>query len=659
MHSRDDLPHRIRRFETFIPAADGTRLAARIWLPDDAERSPVPAVLEYIPYRFRDWTAERDAPRMTYYAGHGYAAVRVDMRGSGDSEGVLTDEYLPLEQEDGCDVIAWLAAQPWCTGAVGMVGKSWGGFNALQIAARRPPALKAIVTVCSTDDRYADDVHYMGGCVLASDMLGWAATMLAFNARPPDPRTHGERWRSLWRERFEGSPPFVEEWLRHQRRDAYWQQGSVCEDFAAIECAVLAVGGWSDPYHDAVLRLLAGLSCPRRGVIGPWAHLYPQHAVPGPAVGFLQEKVRFFDHWLKGEEKGAMDGPALVAYLQEPVAPATFHAVRPGRFVAEPAWPSPTIVDTTIIDREVERSIVGDQTHGVDAGVWCGYGGAEDQPPDQRHDDARSLCLDVAVAEPFAILGAPLVEVELSVDRPVALLAARLCDVAADGASLLVTRGVLNLTHRDSHEHPEPVPVGERLRVRLPLVTIGHEFQLGRTLRLALSPTYWPTAWPAPEPVTLTVHRVRLLLPVREPRAEDATIAFAEPEQGTPASVHGRGGAPASRRVTRDAASGVTTITYEPDWGGIRVLPDEDGLEIAERARDVFTIRDGDPLSARATSTWTIELRRGDWSIRIETDSEMTADHDAFHVVNEVRASESGRIVHEQRSQRSFRRDLV
>jgi uncharacterized protein len=223
---------------TWIPLADGCRLAARIWLPEDAETDPVPAILEYIPYRKTDGTAARDALIHPYFAGHGYAAVRVDLRGSGDSDGVLLDEYLPQEQEDALEVLAWLAEQPWCTGSIGMIGKSWGGFNSLQVAALRPPELKAIVTVCSTDDRYADDVHYLGGCVLGSKMLPWASTMLGLNALPPDPDVVGERWREVWLDRLERTPAFVEAWLTHQRRDAYWKQGSVCEDFSAITCAV-------------------------------------------------------------------------------------------------------------------------------------------------------------------------------------------------------------------------------------------------------------------------------------------------------------------------------------------------------------------------------------------------------------------------------------
>ena len=245
--------------------SDGTRLAARIWLPEDAEDDPVPAILEYLPYRKGDAFAKRDSYHHPYFAGHGYAGVRVDLRGSGDSDGILLDEYLPQEQDDGLEVIAWLAEQPWCSGTVGMIGISWGGFNGLQVAARRPPALKAVISMCASDDRYSDDVHYVGGCVLAVDMLQWAATMLTLCAQPPDPAAVGEGWRETWHERMERTPPYVEAWLGHQRRDDYWRQGSVCEDYAQIEAPVYAVGGWADGYSNAVPRLVAGLPGPRKG----------------------------------------------------------------------------------------------------------------------------------------------------------------------------------------------------------------------------------------------------------------------------------------------------------------------------------------------------------------------------------------------------------
>src|SRR5207302_40132 len=100
----------------------------------------------------------------------------------------------------------------------------------------------------------------------------------AFNARPPDPLIVGDAWRDIWMKRMQETPHFVETWLQHQRRDAFWRQGSVSEDFGRIQCAVYAIGGWEDGYTNAIPRLMTGLKVPRKGLIGPWAHAYPNAA---------------------------------------------------------------------------------------------------------------------------------------------------------------------------------------------------------------------------------------------------------------------------------------------------------------------------------------------------------------------------------------------
>src|SRR5680860_447009 len=301
--------------------SDGCRLAAKIWMPVDAEADPVPAVLEYIPYRKRDFKAVRDAEIHGFFASCGYAGVRVDLRGSGDSEGILRDEYLQQELDDGLEVLRWLAAQPWCTGEVGMFGLSWGGFNGLQIAALQPPELKAIVTVCSSDDRYVDDVHYMGGCLL-TDNLSWASTMFAYNSCPPDPEVVGERWRDMWLERLEGSGLWILNWLEHQRRDEYWLHGSACEDFSSIKCPVYAVSGWADGYSNTVFRLLENLEVPRKGLLGSWGHKYPHLGGPGPTIALPLPGNLW---WARVRRGAGTCGPRIPANLsgEPPGSPAT------------------------------------------------------------------------------------------------------------------------------------------------------------------------------------------------------------------------------------------------------------------------------------------------------------------------------------------------
>jgi putative CocE/NonD family hydrolase len=648
----------------WIPMSDGCRLAARIWLPEDAEEDPVPGILEYIPYRKNDATASRDARIHPYFAMHGYAAVRVDMRGSGDSDGILLGEYLQQEQDDALEVIAWIAQQPWCTGKVGMIGKSWGGFNGLQVAALRPPALAAIITVASTDDRYADDVHYIGGAVLASDMLPWATTMLAYNGRPPDPEAVGEGWRATWLDRLERTPPYAAEWLAHQRRDEFWRHGSVCEDFGAIECAVFAVGGWADGYTSAIPRMLEGLRCPRKGLVGPWAHLYPHDGVPGPAIGFMQEAVRWWDHWLKGADTGVMDEPMLRSWLQDAVPPRTEYHERPGRWVADPSWPSPNVeaAVTPLPGLDGPVRVSAPQTTGLDSGLWLAWGGAGDAPPDQRADDGRSVSFTgEPLAERVEILGFPEVELTLASDRPNALVAVRLCDVAPDGASTLVTRGILNLTHRESHAEPAPLEPGRRCTVKVPLKAVGYAFPPGHRIRVSVSQTYWPMAWPSPEAVTLTLHAGSVSLPVRRPSAADEQLRpFGPVEAGedVPVELLRAPGGRSSRSLGRDYVTGEAVLTAAPDFfPSVRFL--DTGLEYAEQHSDEFRIVEHDPLSAAVRCAWMIEIGRGDWRTRVEARSAMTSDRDSFLVTSSLEAYEGSVRVFARTWTSTIPRDLV
>jgi len=658
----------------WITLSDGCRLGARLWLPEAAAGGKVPAVLEYIPYRKRDGTRGRDDPMHGYFAEHGYAAVRVDMRGSGESDGHLADEYLKLEQDDALEVIAWIARQPWCSGAVGMQGKSWGGFNALQVAARRPPALKAIITTFSTDHRYADDIHYMGGCLL-NDNLWWGSIMLAYQSRPLDPLIVGDDWRERWLGRLEKLPFFPALWLEHQRYDAYWKHGSVCEDFAAIECPVLAIGGWTDAYTNAVPRLLEGLRVPRLGIIGPWGHLYPHDGVPGPAIGYLQEAVRWWDQWLKGEDTGIMKEPMLRAYVEDPVPPAGTRAFMPGRWVGERSWPSADIRPERLnlrADRSLGLeagaaavlSIRSPQSHGKAAGEWMGVGCPGEQPTDQRLDDGGALVFDGAVLErELEVLGAPVLRLKVSADAPVAQLAVRLSDVAPDGAVTRVSYQVLNLTHRASHEHPTALEPGRVYDVAVTLNACGHRFLPGHRVRLAIASAYWPIVWPAPYAATLAVRagESALELPVRHGNDQHA-VAFLPPAHGprTPITVVDPG--VVRRFSTQDHVSGETLYVTEGVGGvfGEGILRfDAVDVEIAHSLKRELTIRDHDPLSARYVLTQSYEMGREGWRTLVITRAQMHSDRSSFYLSGTLTARLNDEVVAERRWDVAIPRDLI
>ena len=428
---RQRFPHRIKEdSQVSIPLSDGTRLAGRVWRPEAADLHPVPAILEFVPYRQRDLTAVRDSIHHPYFAGTrvrgrpGRPARQRQLRGRAHRR-VPRAGAVRRRGGAGLDRRAALVRRAHRDDGdlLGRVQHPPG-----RRAASAEPA--AVVTACSTDDRYADDVHYMGGCLL-TDNLSWASTMFAYNSCPPDPDVVGERWREMWHERLRGSGLWLAEWLRHQRRDAYWQHGSICEDYADVACPVLAVSGWADGYTNSVFRLLAALDVPRKGLIGPWSHKYPHLGQPGPAVGFLQELVRWWDHWLRDVDNDVMAEPMLRIWMQESVPPSTAYEDRPGRWVGEPSWPSPHVVAAThplgrhqILPadaaggpgRELALTVQSPLSVGQFAGKWCSYNAPPDLPYDQREEDGGSLTFDgEPLTERMEILGAPVVHLELSV----------------------------------------------------------------------------------------------------------------------------------------------------------------------------------------------------------------------------------------------------
>ncbi|MBM7539973.1 CocE/NonD family hydrolase [Amphibacillus cookii] len=641
-----------KREHIFIPMSDGKKLAATIWLPTDAEDKPVPALLEYLPYRKNDFTAIRDSARHPYFAGHGYASIRVDIRGAGDSDDLLLDEYLKQEQDDALDILDWIVKQPWSTGKVGMFGKSWGGFNSLQVAARQHPALKTIITLCSTDDRYRDDVHYRGGNILASDMLWWASTMFAYNARPQDPEVVGDRWRDNWIDRIENTPPFVEEWLRHQRRDDYWKHGSICEDYTDVNIPVFAVGGWQDAYTDPIFRMLEHLP-QAKGLIGPWAHEYPEVATPEPAIGFLQEALRWWDYWLKDIDTGIMDEPKLTAWVQNSEKPEVSYDERPGRWIGEVQWPSPAVdlqksylIEQQLVSeqpRETAILVPSVQEHGFYAGTFCPFGQPGDLPADQRLENGKAITFtSKPLTETTDYLGEPIFHGRISVDQENAMIVVRLMDKAPSGESTLISWGMLNLNHYQSHEHPVALEPGKQYDMAVKLNALGQQIPVGHCLEVAIAPTYWTKAWPSPKPVNLTLYTgegTYIDMPVRKEHEADNQVAtFDAPET---AAIMEREILRTEERtydiIHQPIDSTWKVIDYSDE--GSRRLP-TNGLEYGSINKNTYTIRENDPLTAKAQCEWELTVGRGNWQTKLVTYSEMTADLDHFYLVNTITAYE-------------------
>jgi putative CocE/NonD family hydrolase len=644
--------------DCWIPMPDGVRLAAKLWLPDIASSQRVPTILEVIPYRKRDIYAPRDAMHHRYFAGHGYATMRLDIRGSGDSDGIQGVFAANDEAQDTLEALKWIAQQPWSDGQVAMFGISWGGFQGIQTAHRAPPELKAVVAQSYAPDRYRYSQVFRGGCVLLRS-IRWSSQVFGYKSRPPDPALVGDRWREMWMARLEHNTPQIVSALRHQSFDNYWRERGI--DHANIAVPFYAVSGWADgAYVGSVSESLRLLRSPAKGLIGPWGHRYAHLGLPGPAIGFLQESLRWFDHWLRGKDTGVMRDPQLVAWMARAAPAKSFYAESPGRWVAEAKWPSARIRPRRMFlnpggvlgaraARSDKATWKSPQTLGLASGElmpWFQHGPSPELPGDQRADDGQSLCFDSApLTADLEILGTPAVELVLAVDRPVAFVCVRVCDVAPDGASTRVTYNTFNLAQHEGAHKVARLEPGRAYKVGFPLIDTGYSFARGHRIRIAISTTYWPLVWPSPEPVTLTVTTGKsfVSLPVRPRSKLDAQVAFKRPESAPPVARTALVPGGRNRVVHYDLAKRETVVEVTDSSG--RHLYDEIDLIAEARSTERYRVIDDEPLSATAEVSWTWEFERGDWQIRTESRTHVSCTKRDFLIRASLEAYEGDRKV--------------
>lgn len=682
-----------------IPARDGIELSANLWLPvpvagDRAgagagATSRFPAILEMIPYGKDNWRRNADVARGTYLAQRGYALCRVDVRGTGSSGGVALDEYTATETEDGYDAVEWLAAQPWCDGAVGMWGISYGAFTSIQVAKLRPPHLRAIVPIQGTDDRYRSDVHYIGGCVAASELSQYAVSQVAMNAMPPDPSFRGEGWKAEWLARLEATPPWLIEWLRQQHDGPYWRQGSLAPEYDAIQAAVLNVGGWMDSYVDAAFRMQAACTAPSRTIVGNWVHGLPASATPGPNLDELHEMIRFFDRWLKGIPNGADEEPAVVWFEREYAEPEPFPTSLPGRWRAATAYPHSAVRarewafaggSLPLVGRLVETLTGANSGSGAPPGVdryrhrptvgtraalsWGAGGPPNGLGRDLRPDEALGpTYTSEPLAAPLEILGVPSVMLYLAVSAPVATAVVRLADVAPDGTSAQVSAGILNLTHRRSHEYPEALEPGRLEEVRVELRPAGYRFLPGHRIRVSVASSAWPVVWPSPFEAEFELHHgsatpSRLVLPVVPPAGGpgDAPVPDFKTTPPDEPQVGGEGSADEPVwRITTDVIAGTVTVSVHD--GGEDVLDDGRRLYAAETL--TLTAHDTDPARASLDADVVYRWQDHAFTTEIRARSTQTSDADAFALSIDLEVDLDGEPFFRREWRESIPRRLV
>jgi putative CocE/NonD family hydrolase len=658
-----------------IPLPDGVRLAATLYLPAAASPdTPVPCLLEALPYRKDDLTADYRPEYLRLRDEHGYAVARVDLRGTGSSDGIILDEYHPSEQADLHQVIAWLAGQPWCTGAIGMFGTSWSGFNALQLACERPPALKAVIASYATDDRWTDDVHYMGGALRLLDLVDYPLYMVAMNALPPVPALSGDGWRESWRERVERTPAWLVDWVAQQVDGPYWRHGSVraapgsppgTPSYQRIGCPTLLIAGWADGYRNNTFRSFDALSAagtPVAVLAGPWSHASPATSVPGPRIDHVPVMARWWDRWLRGVRNGVDDQPPLTVFVRRYAAPEPEADAWPGRWEAHDAASLAARTELTlplaqapVLRGGVRTGDVVEYAGDLDVGVtaWNSCAGALPwgQPEDQTPDDARSLCLEWQLPAGTVVLGHPRLRLRVRPDGEVAFIAAKLSLVGPAGRpGLLVDRGLLNLAYAGGDStRPQPCRPGEWLDCELELEACAVELADAAgapvTLRLALACADWPnTVAPPATWSALDLAAGMLVLPVSAgsphpaPELPDPPDPSPHPADPTDDATDDADSSHVRWRVGRDVLT--RTTVAEVDHGsrfrgelGSRCLERYTGrLELDRRTgRQAVTASarfelnwpdvDGTPVSvaSRAELTVTVDTEAFDTDVQLMT----------------------------------------
>ena len=533
----DPATYAIEIKETWIPMPDGIRLAADLFLPKNGVSERCPVLLEYLPYRKMEGRS-RNYSLYSYFVERGFVVARVDIRGTGNSEGRLIPyEYSDQEQEDGEIVIDWLSKQPWSNGNVGMFGISWGGFNSIHMAMRNPPALKAIIAIDATDDLYQDDVHYIDG-ILHLD--SWEMSQDLDNSRPGAPDYKIDE--QYFRDRFD-TQPWMMTYKRQQRDGPFWNRTALKARYDSIRIPTFLIGGWYDGYRDSIPRMLQNVKAPVKALIGPWSHAFPHDAYPNPDIEWRHDAVRWFDQWLRGKQTGIMEEPRFAVFVRHWHPPGPTLEEAPGEWRYEDGWPIQRIRENVYYphaNHTLQSTTPSPDLHqlrnipstGIEASgpvMWWG-----DVAPDQRPTDAYSLVYDTGVLNAdLEILGLPRIRMSVAADASHANWFARLSDVAPDGTVTQVAGAGFNGTHRESSEHPKLLEAGRTFPLEIEMHFTSWVFPKGHRIRLAINNSQWPMFWPTPYPVTTSLYLgndTKLMLPV-VPFEKRPVPAFMKPEK--------------------------------------------------------------------------------------------------------------------------------
>ena len=648
---------------------DGVEIAAVIVRPEAPERFP--AIMAYTPYRFltqvKDTCSERDYnPRWdgpSYFAERGYAIIYFDVRGTGNSGGASQDIYSDLERQDAYEMVEWIAAQPWCTGSVGMWGMSYGGVVQWQVGVQNPPHLKTLIVGSSNDDVYLDWV-YPGGALRPYMFDTFSPLMTAYNFAPPDLEIVGEKWSEIWNKRLQENAPWGIGFITNHVQGSYWRDRSLQPDYSRVKVPVMLWSGWADCYPTQILRAFSNIKVPKKAFVGPWGHYWPEEAVPGPRIDFRREMLKWCDHWLKGVDSGVMKEPPLTLFVRKYKQPEEAMYIEDAGFWRyENEWPlGRTLFKSMYLQpqgglsqqlhesaRPESDGFTYDPTIGISAGIYWG-GGIQPyaMPLDQRLDEAHSLTYTTApLTEDFEVTGAPKAVLYVSSSADTAYFHVKLTDVAPDGTSKWVTDGGLNATHRNSHSFPEAMGPGKVYELMLDLKYMAYVFEKGHCIRVDIASADFQNAWPTAKRAENTIylgsrHPSRVVLPgapPQEPRLP-APDLVASPRPPLVAEEYEKQYGKPEHCITQDLVNRTVTVHLAKKTEGKSAYGETLNQSIA---RSSYTVSQDNPANAVLKATYGYVAKRPEGEITVEANEMLTSEMASFRFMSSVEVKVDGK----------------
>ena len=660
------LANNFRIVDDVLKMPDGVPLAVTYYLPEGAgSKKKYPVLFELLPYRKDDFFKDRDYALYHYFVNRGFAIAKVDVRGTGGSAGALPNrEYSERELSDAEAVIKQLTKKPWSDGNVIMWGISWSGFNALQVAMRKPQGLKAILAAHATDDLYHDDVHFIDGIFHVDE---YHLSILHDNGflKSPDYKID----KKYFRDRFD-IKPWIFQYLRNQNDGPFWSKNSLRNQYDKIEIPIFMIGGLLDGYRDSIPRMMENMQTPIHAVLGPWNHAWPDNGSPSPQLEWRPQFISWLQGVLRKDPTPQKNSPSLLLFVRDAHLPSDQLEITSGAWRRE-TWPitrtqpknyylsagnslnpTPLAADSRSASPPNTVSIHYKPSAGVELGSWWG-----EPTADMRPLDRDSIVFDSPVlSENFEMIGRPRLHSRVSSSQSRNHWVARLEDVHPTGEVSLVTAAALNGAQRESRLHPKPFLPEQWVDLQLDLHFSTWTFKPGHKLRLAVTNGAFPMLWPLPQitqgKIAMNDSGSFISVPTVSPSENIHFAEVPEPRPSHPAISEDDSAAWPGKTVIHRTQDGETSV--ENSGNVIFRFP---GLKIESKEKTVYTTNDHEPAQSSFFGSAEYNMQFPKRKIRYQTQMKIRSDELFFHVTFQRKIWQNNRLLRTKLWRESVRRE--